>query len=482
MVSKDSINLVRKYTMKKLLITAVCLFSLSSGVNGELNLELPDLNLPSLGGANDVFITSSKERNYGLRILRRARAKDVLIEDPEISLWIRSLGNKLTAQAPNTSSPFYFAVAKNLSVNAYATLGGVIVVNAGLILRSDSESELASVIAHEIAHVTQRHIQRIIAESEKNKFATGAALVAGAIVATQNPEAAAAVLNTTLAASAHQQLAFGRNAESEADRVGLRILASAGFNPHAAPSFLRKLERFDHNNLADIREFLQSHPLSVNRVSDTVLRANQYGDYKGKENVSYLYMKEKLRALMTKNMASPNDLPTNIKNYADTYKLKQKGSYLQALQLSQFKQTRNISEAILLAQLYNRQNQSQQTIALLKPLLDIYPGNESLSVPLARAYLFSGRNNQAWSTINAVHVSEQTSLELFEIKQEIARVMGNQSLGFRQVAERSLRTGNYEAAELQFKKALKLPGSTAQELQEIQQTLAEIKTFRKTKK
>lgn len=470
--------------MKKLfIIIVVCFLSLSLSANEELNLELPDLNLPSLGDTSgEVFLTSAKEKEYGLKILRNLRARGILIENPEISLWIRSLGNKLASQAPNTATPFYFAVSKSLSVNAYATLGGVVVINAGLILKSDSESELAAVMAHEIAHVTQRHIQRIMAKSENDKFVTGAALVVGAIAATQNPEAGAAILNTTLAASLHKQLSFGRDAESEADRVGLRILASAGFNPNSMPSFLQKLERFDSSNTADIREFLQSHPLSVNRVSDTVLRAKKYGPYKGRENISFLYMKEKLRALTATNRSSPHDLSIKIKNYGDAYKLKQLGSYSQALQKSQVTQDKNISEAILLAELYNKQKQYQLAISLLNPLIEIYPGNEAVTLPLAQALLFSGEIKKAWGVAKEVHVSEQTSLELFEMKQEITRLMGNRSLGYRQVAERSLRTGNYESAELQFQKAIKFPGSSISERQEIQTLIANIRRLRKARR
>ena len=468
--------------MKKYLFIAACFLSLTASVNAELNLELPSLNVPSIGNSGQGFITSSIEARQGLRVLRRARARGILMEDPEVSLWIRSLGNKLTSQASNTSSPFYFAVANNLSVNAFATLGGVIVVNAGLILRSDSESELAAVISHEIAHVTQRHIQRIIADSKKNEFATNAALVVGAIAATQNPEAGAAILNTTLATTAHNQLAFSRDAESEADRVGLRILANAGYNPHSMPAFLGKLEQFGSSNTADIREFLQSHPLSVNRVSDTALRAKQYGAYKGKENVDFLYMREKIRAILSKNSASPNDLPEKVRNYADAHKLKQQGAYSNALQRSQIRHSNHISEAILLSSIYNRSNQHQQSIALLKPLIEIYPGNQAISVPLSRAYISAGDIQQAWRIINDVHISEQTSLELFEIKQEIARLMGNRSAGFRQVAERSLRTGNYKAAEIQFKKALQSPDANAKDTLEIEQTLASMKEFTKKKK
>ena len=471
--------------MKKIIkLTALyfCLFLLSHNANAELNLELPDLNLPELGGNSGHYISAVKEAEIGLKVLRNLRARGALIENPEVNLWIRSLGNKLASRAANTSSPFYFAVAKDLSVNAFATLGGVVVVNAGLILRSDSESELAAVMSHEIAHVTQRHIQRIMADAEANKFATGAALVVGALAATQDSQAGMAILNTALAATAHKQLSFGRSAEAEADRVGLRVLASAGFNPQAMPSFLQKLERYEDSNTADIREFLQNHPLSVKRVADTTTRAKKYGVFKGRENSSYLYMREKVRALTTANSSAPDTVAENIKNYSAAIKLMQRGAYVQALQSSRLKNTRNISEAVLLAELYNKQRQYQQAISLLNPLIRIYPGNEAISAPLAQAYTSLGNISQAWKVLEEVNVSEQTSLEIFEIKQEVARLMGNNSTAYRAVAERSIRTGRYKAAELQLQQAIKFPGSSITELQEMQQMLSNIRNIKKVEK
>ena len=159
--------------MKKLFALITCLYFsviLSFSASAELNLELPNLNLPDLGGNSGHYISAVKEAQQGLMVLRNLRARGVLIENPEINLWIRSLGNKLSASAPNSATPFYFAVSKDLSVNAFATIGGVVIVNAGLILRTDSESELAAVMSHEIAHITQRHIQRMIEKAEKNKF------------------------------------------------------------------------------------------------------------------------------------------------------------------------------------------------------------------------------------------------------------------------------------------------------------------------
>ena len=194
-----------------------------------------------MGVHSSGFTVSTKEREQGLVILRKLRASGKLIENPEINLWIRSLGNRLVSRAPNSPNPFYFVVSRDSSVNAFATLGGVVVINSGLILRTSSESELAAVLAHEIAHITQRHIPRMLEKAKNNKLATSAALLAGVLAASKDPQVGAAIINTSLAASAHKQLAFGRDAEAEADRVGLRILASSGLNLKRCRAFCKNL-------------------------------------------------------------------------------------------------------------------------------------------------------------------------------------------------------------------------------------------------
>jgi predicted Zn-dependent protease len=274
---------------------------------------------------------------------------------------------------------------------------------------------------------------------------------------------------------AHKQLAFSREAEAEADRVGLRILARAGFNPKAMPSFLAKLEQFSDSNNADVREFLQNHPLTIKRVSDTHSRAARLGAYNKKVNANYLYMKEKIRVLARSNEPTPNNIPKNIKKYANALRLEQRNNLQGALQLTGSK-SRNIPEAILIGKLLNKQRRYKETLTVLKPLLDIYIGNEALSTLVAQAYISTGQTSKAWSTINEINVTEQTSLEFFEIKQEVARLTGHRSEAYRAAAEKNIRMGNYRAATSLLRQAIKLPSSNASELLEMQRLLAQIKS------
>lgn len=460
--------------MWKKLITFTIFLVCSPPTKAELNLELPDLNLPNLGTQSSAFKNATRNRQQGLKTLRKFRRSNKVIEDPEINIWIRSLGNRLKSNAPRSSSPIYFIVSKDRSINAFATMGGVIVINAGLILRTSTESELAAVIAHEIAHVTQNHISRMIEKANNNKFATGAAVLAGVIASSKDPQAGQAILAATVASMAHSQLTFSREAEAEADRVGLRILARAGFNPIGMPHFLKKLEQFTDDRNANVTEYLQSHPLTLKRVSDTQIRAKKLGAFRGREKASYLYMREKVRALINSKIPAPNRIPANIKKYSKAQQLKRQRKYQNALRITGYS-SRTPSEAILIAQLLNRQRRYQKTIQLLKPLVSIYPSDETLSIPLSHAYIATRQVEKAWQLLNEISPSEQTSLEFFEAFQEIARLARKPSQAYRAVANRNIRTANYKSAIMQLRQAIKLPGATGNELVEMQNQLNTLK-------
>ena len=439
--------------------------------NAELNLELPGLNLPTLGGQSNRFITASKARQQGFKTLRAMRRSNQTVEDPEINLWIRSLGNKLVSNAPQSSTPLYFIISKKQSINAFATFGGVIVVNIGLILETDTESELAAVLAHEIAHVTQNHISRMLEKASANKFATSAAVFAGILASSKDPQAGQAILSATLATMAHKQLSFSREAETEADRVGLRILSRSGFNPIGMPSFLKKLERFNNKKNISVTEYLRSHPLTFKRIVDTQNRAKRLGVFHRRENSNYLYMREKLRYLVQSNTSSPNNLPINIKRYAKAEKLNHQRNYALALKFtSNF--SKKIPEVLLITELQNKQRKYQQTIRILKPLVAIYPGDEALSISLANAYLGVRQAKQAWLVLNDVTVSEQTSLEYFDIYQKAAKFSGKTSQAYRAVANRNIRIGSYKAAAYQLRQAMKFPDATGSELLLMQKELS----------
>jgi predicted Zn-dependent protease len=449
----------------------------------ELDLSLPDYNLPDIGDASIGSISYAKERQLGLKVLRELRATAPVIEDPEISAWIRSLGNRLSARASHSSNPFYFLVVKDSAVNAFATLGGVIVINTGLILRTDSEDELAAVIAHEIAHVTQRHIARMIENAKGNMLGTGAVILAGILAGSKNAEAGQAIITGAMAMQAHKALSFSREAESEADRVGLRILATSGFNPATMALFLKKLEAEFPTTEGAANEYLRSHPLTIRRVSDAHSSASKYASFKSKnKDKTYQYMREKIRVLSRasgKQAHLPSNISANVRRYAKAFALLQRGNISATLKIMGTKNAQK-SEALLIAKALLLQKKYQEVISLLKPLVRLYPGEDALIIPLSNAYLGLRQVRQAWLLINRVVLSEQSSLIYFEVRQQVARQSGFIGSAYRSVAERNIRIGEYQHAQSQILQAMKSADISSAELQALQHLLDNAKNAEKS--
>lgn len=464
-------------------ITSILILLLASpSLRAELDLSLPDYNLPDIGVSSVATVSYAKERKIGLKVLREIRASHRVIEDLEISAWIRSLGNRLSARSPHSTNPFYFVVVKDKAVNAFATLGGVIVVNSGLILETDSESELAAVLSHEIAHVTQRHIARMVEKSRKNTIGTGLAILAGVLASSKSADAGQAIITGAIAVQAHKALSFSREAEAEADRVGLRILASSGFNPMAMPIFLQKLESQFAGANSNANEYLRSHPLTIARVSGTRSSALKYGKFRGKSHdKTYFYMKEKIRSLLRttgKQSIIPKTIPTNIRRYANGLRLLRQGQSGGVIKLMGVKNS-NKSEALLIAEALLMQHKYQQVIVLLTPLMRLYPGENALIIPLANAYLGLQQPQKAWRLMKPIVLSEQSSLIFFEVLQNVARQQGLRGAAYRAVAERNLRVGNYKAAIAQLRQAMKSVDISGEELRYLQYLLDRTKIEKK---
>lgn len=455
--------------IKKYILTFTTSLLVSLPLYANLNLELPEIH--ELGGGSRSAFTAH-DNEIGLKLLRKMRRQLPVVEDPELNHWLIDLGNKL-ARNSGATGKLYFLLIKNSNVNAAAYDGGVILINTGLILHTESESELAAVIAHEIAHVTQNHLARMRSGSKGGALGTGAAVLAGIAIGSQSPDAGSAIITSAMAAQQHQQLSFTRSMESEADREGIRILSKSGFKASGMPSFLEKLERLTDNPHAQLMKYLQSHPLSIERVSDTRSQARQLGD-SGSENISYYYAREKVRALMSSGLQSriPTIKKPSIKNYSIAMQHFNNGQLNQAESLIQH--GKQSAEIIALAQIQNDRGEYQKTVDLLSKQVATKPGDVALLLPLTSALLGLGKVKDAWQRLRYVVPSEQTSLRFFEIKQEVASKLGYQADAYLAAAERNVRIGEYRHAIIQLKQASKLPKLNGNDAARIRAKLKQI--------
>ncbi len=261
--------------LKSAFITAISTLLTISVLSSEPLKAQTNFKLPDLGTSALQALPLEKEQAIGEVMMMQIRGSSPVISDPVLDEYLTTLGRRLVANANDVRFPFSFFWINNPEINAFAFYGGHVGVHTGLMAQSDNESQFASVLGHEIAHVTQRHLARRIQQQQDNSALTIAGMIAGILATVVSPDAGIAIISANQTQAAFSQLTHSRSAEQEADRIGMQTLNNAGFDPYASSEFLTKLAaqiRYKYKPPA----FLLTHPLPESRVSDVRLRAQQY--------------------------------------------------------------------------------------------------------------------------------------------------------------------------------------------------------------
>jgi beta-barrel assembly-enhancing protease len=255
-------------------------------------------DLPDMGSPAAAVLSRSDEYRLGAMVTKELRDQNALIEDPEISEYVNGVGTRLAAQSAEGGRGFQYFVIKEPSINAFAVPGGFVFINAGLLLASSTESELAGVMAHETAHVTQHHIARMINDQSKQSLTTAAALL-GAILlgALGGGQAVEGGIAAAEGLAAQHQINFTRDNEWEADRVGIGFLAGAGFDPYGMGQMFETMSRHEGLAATYIPAMLVDHPVTTDRIAEQRARAAQFPPRKGKDSQSYDLIRERVRVL-----------------------------------------------------------------------------------------------------------------------------------------------------------------------------------------
>lgn len=231
-------------------------------------------NLPDIGTTAGGTLSINQELAMGDFYVRQLRASAPVINDPLLNQYINGLGQRLVSHAWSVKTPFHFYLIRNDEINAFAFFGGNVVLHSALFRYADNESQLASVMAHEISHVTQRHLARAMEDQQRNAPLTWVGALGSILLAMASPQAGMAALTGTLAGTQQGMISFTQQNEQEADRIGIQVLQRSGFDPEAMPNFLQKLA--DESRFASKPpEILLTHPLPDSRLADARNRANQ---------------------------------------------------------------------------------------------------------------------------------------------------------------------------------------------------------------
>ena len=243
-----------------------------------------DSRLPDIGSSAGELLTPARQAQYGGMMLRELRNYGYLLEDPLVTDWLQTVGSRLGADSDNPQQSYTFFMMRDRQINAFATLGGYIGMNAGLVLTADREDEVAAVLSHEIAHVTQQHVLRGVERAQRDQIPIllgmlGAIVLAQAAGGSSSGDASQAAIASAMGLMQQRQIDYTRSNESEADRVGIRTLSRAGYDIDAMAGFFSKLQqatRVARGSGRDaVPDYLQTHPVTTTRISEARQRADQ---------------------------------------------------------------------------------------------------------------------------------------------------------------------------------------------------------------
>ena len=399
-------------------------------------------DLPDFGDSAGTVVSPEYERRLGQLFLKQVRHYSKIVSDPEIESYIQSLGYQLASHSDNTEQSFTFFMVDNQAINAFAGPGGMVGMHTGVILNSDNESEVAAVMAHEISHVTQRHLARMFEEANRYSLPTAAAMLGAIILAVANPDAGAAALAGVSGLSTQNQINFTRSNEEEADRIGMQLLERAGYDPFSMPSFFEKLQRLSQYADSGAPEFLRTHPLTTSRIADSIARAESYPKKQYHNTHSYELIKQKIRVHSFKTPRDAvkqlreelnnNDISEKEKlpiRYGLAYAYIENNDYALAEQQIVHLLKNNPDDAaylLLAAKLYTQQSKYNDAFDMFKKAYELYPDYKPVVMAYSRALLDVKHAKEARDILKNYERFHTHDLNSYSLLGQAEAMLGNE--------------------------------------------------------
>ena len=454
-----------------------------------------DLDLPDLGDASAGLITPAAEYELGQQWLMAYRSQMPTSADPFIQSYVEQLVSRLATYSDLRDLRLDVLVIENPTLNAFAVPGGIIGINTGLFRYAQNEQQFSSVIAHELAHLSQRHYARKVQEQQKNSVGYLAAMLASiAIAATTDGDAGIAAISATQAAAIDAQLRFSRYMEAEADRIGMETMIRAEMDPYAMPGMFEEMlsaTRYQRRP----PEFLLTHPVTESRISDSKLRAQQYPKKYYAPNLEYELVKVRAGLVHEKNFREAERNFRILIENSDSFN--EVAHYGLALSLTKQRRLEDARKEIIHLLQYDADNlfyvaafaeieaergNFDNAIAVIKNKLGSYPNHHALNVRLAEIYMKASRYKECETLLKA-HVERRPKDDyVWYLLAEVHGLAGNILDVHLARAEYFILNGIFPKAEIQLVNALKRVENDRQLKAKVEQRLADVRKLQREMK
>ncbi len=431
-------------------------------------------DLPDIGGPANSVLSRDMEMQIGRSIFRSLVDTNRVMSDPEIQEYVQDVGLKLAAQAQDGEYQFTFFVVNDPAINAFALPGGYVGIHSGLLLATSSESELAGVLAHEVSHVTQRHISRAVFANQRNSILTMAAMLGAILLGAVggSGDAITGAIATAQSVAAQQQINFTRANEYEADRVGVGVLAAAGFDPMGMPAFFETLARQTGPLASQAPEFLRTHPVTVNRIAETRERAASFPRPDIQDAAGYSLTRARVRVLSSPTPEKALEFfqgeqrdPKHAGEVGTEY-----GFALVRMELGQYKEAKALFSGLLdanpgvipfhtgLAGAELALGNRNAAFAVYEKAMGLFPRNVPLTVRYTEALLADGQAKLAHTILLDLLNNVPPTAEQVRLIALAASAAGDTADAHYYMAELHLIKGDVIMASDQLRLALSLPG------------------------
>jgi beta-barrel assembly-enhancing protease len=447
--------------------------------------ELPDLGSPAA-----AYLSQTDEVRLGAMVAKQLRDQNIILEDPETSEYINSIGQRLASQSVMGGGDFHYFVIRDATINAFAVSGGYVFINGGLILATSDESELAGVLAHETAHITQHHIARMLADQSKQSLTSAAALI-GAILlgALGGGQAIEGGIAAAQGMAVQHQINFTRDNEWEADRVGIGYLAGAGYDPNGMGSMFETMAR--HTGLAAtyIPAMLIDHPMDSDRVAEQRARAAQFPPRTGSDTPSYELIRERVRVLTsTGDVDIANQYATKIAHGQDSLG----NRYGEALALMEANRAEEAVKLLApmvqehegltllhaaLGQAQARAGHPREALATFQHASKLFPRNVPVTVRYAETLMANGRALEAHNMLLDLFNNVPPTPDQIRLTALAASAAGDAGDAYYYMGEYQLAGGDLNLAAQQLQLALASPHLNQIQRQRYQARLDEVRDY-----